>query len=64
MNNIVPFPTPAKPEDVLEIAKQSGFRDLLVVGWNQDDDLVIIGSDMNPADILYLLALAQREALE
>lgn len=64
MNNIVPFPTPATADEVLDIAKKAGFRDLLIVGWNKEDDLVIIGSDMNEADMVYLIALAQREVLE
>ncbi len=64
MSNIVPFPTPATAEEVLDIAKKSGFRDSIIIGWDKNDDMVVIGSDMTEADMLYLLALAQREILE
>lgn len=63
-DNVYPFPTPAKPEEVLDIAKSAGFKDVLVVGWDTNDDLVIIGSDMTPQDMLFMMALAQREILE
>lgn len=64
MNNIVPFPSPAKPEEVLEIAKSVDYNDVMVIGWDKAGDMIVVASEMTDQDMLYLLALAQRDILE
>lgn len=47
-----------EPNAVLELAKQADLTGVVIFGWDKDDELFISGSDMNMAELWYLITAA------
>jgi hypothetical protein len=49
------------PTAILEIAKQWGLKDVVILGWNSDGEFVWGGSNDSTKDRLYILEVAKAQ---
>lgn len=65
MNTVLNFPAASTmtPEQALNTAQKDGFRDVLIVGYDEDGSLMIRSSRMSRMDALWLAELLKRHAL-
>lgn len=47
--------------DVIKDVKKEKFKDVLVLGYNQNDDMIILGGGMKRSDALWLLEWAKEQ---
>lgn len=53
----------ARVDEALEVAR-GRYRSLVVLGWDMDDDLLVVyGGDLGDADIVFLLELVKLNIL-
>lgn len=50
--------TDVDPEVILSKAREWGLKEVLVLGWDEDDNLVLGGSTVELRDIVWLLRAA------
>ena len=56
--NIVDFPkqdTGMTPEEALKKAAEQDLQEILIVGYNSDEDLVVIASRLTKRDVLWII---------
>jgi len=66
MSNIFQFrgkPPVVTVEEALDIASKSGYREILILGYDKDDDLRVVCTEMNSKDALWILRNAEMEIL-
>ena len=66
MSNILKFrdKNPAVTvEEALDLASKVGYKEILILGYNKDDDLSVVCSEMDSKDALWILRNAEMEIL-
>jgi len=67
MNNIIPFSgayyLDLPPDDILEGAKASGFKQVIVVGLDENDEVSVLHSSTEIPEVNWMLDIAKMEIL-
>lgn len=63
MSTVVPFRSTGRIEPETILSEANGLQDVLVLGWDQNDEFVISYSNAEIGELLILLELAKRDVL-
>lgn len=61
---VVEFPSQATPDEILRIARKTGFKDLIVCGYDEEGDFRFGNSKTDAGKLLLILELAKAAVLE
>jgi len=50
-------------EQALDMASKANYKEILILGYDKDDDLYVVSSQMDTKDALWILRNAENEIL-